>query len=290
MRRLLRAAGSALFLLAAAPSFAAIAAVAGQAGKAVTSPGTSVSRAFGSNVQANSLVVWGVVKYNTTSDPIVVADCTKSAGTSTLGTITLDRQTEVSDSGGGKVAVGICSAIVTGAGSLTVQVGGALSGSYMLLISDEYTGSFDSSRAEATNAGSNATFGSTAASSGNVTTAGAGMIWGMLGLDSGDNPATMTQDAAFTEVATETNGSANILGEAIRRIVTTGTTDAADWTVTGSNAGWAAVAVAYKEASGGGGGTVVNPISGKGGAAARPVTGFWQDASNDDQFLKWGYQ
>lgn len=262
---------AALCLSCSGGAFAAIAAVSGQAGKAVASPGTSVSRAFGSNVAVGSLVVWGVVKYNSATDPVQVSDCSKSAGTATIGSITLDRAAEINGVEA-FVTIGVCSAIVTGAGSLTLAVGGALANSFLVLFSDEYTGSFDSSRVEQTNAGSDPANGTTAASSGNVTTAGAGMIWGLLGIDTGANPATMTQDAAFTEIATETNGNANMVGEAIRRIVSTGTIDSADWTINSNNSSWVALAIAYKEASGGGGGLVVNPIKGGGGAAANPVT------------------
>jgi hypothetical protein len=228
-----------------------IAAVASQAGKGLGDNATSMTKAFTNPVSTNSLIVIGAVKYPGTSDVFLAADCTKSAGTATIGAITLDKQFQISNGASSFIALGIWSCVVTAGGTLTLQIAGMPSGSYGAVFTDEYTGSFDSSRVDGTPAqGGSYTASQTAASSGNVTTAGAGLIFGVLGVDTSSNPFAMTEDGAFTSVADETNGSAHMVGEAIRRVVTTGTTDAADWTIASSNAGWAAIAVAYKEVAG----------------------------------------
>jgi hypothetical protein len=240
-----------------------IAAVSSQAGKGLGDNATSMTKAYTNPVSTNSLVLIGAVKYPGTSDVFLAADCTKSAGTATIGTVTLDKQYQITNGASSFIALGIWSCLVTAGGTLTMQIAGMPSGSYGAVFTDEYTGSFDSSRVDGTPAqGGSYTASQTAASSGNVTTAGAGLIFGVLGMDTSANPFSMTEDGAFSPVASETNGSSHMVGAAIRRIVTTGTTDAADWVIGSSNAGWAAIAVAYKEVAGG---QVMRPVSGMNG-------------------------
>lgn len=236
----------------------AIAHVSGQSGKAVASTGTGVQRAYGANVATGSLVTIGCIKYNSSGDTFVAGDCIKQAGTATIDTPTLDHQRQFSDGDGGVIDVGAWSAIVTAGGSLTLRVQGALASTYLTLFTDEFSGSWDASRVDGTPAGnSSATNGQSAASSGNVTTASAGLIVGYLAISTASSGFVMTQDAAFTEIASEQDGTTNMVAEGIYRIVGSGTTDDASWVIGTGNVGWGAIAVAYKEASGGGGGIVI---------------------------------
>jgi len=227
--------------------------VIGQADKAIASPAASVSRAFPANVTEGSMVSVVAIKYHDTiSDPFVEADCTKSAGTATIGTITLDRSHSLSTEAGPSsyISIGIWSLLVTADGSLTMQVGGADANTYWILVSDELAGNWDSSRAESGNNGGTATDSQTTATTGDATTAGHGVFVGALGLNTLAAPATLTHDAAFTSVAEETDGANNMVGEVIRRIVASGTTDAASWSaISGANFGWCAVVQAYRQAA-----------------------------------------
>lgn len=235
---------------------ATIAAVASQAGKASGDATTGVSRAFGSNVSVGSMVLVICSRYTTHgSDPYIAGDTTKSAGTATIGTVSLDKNYEIDDGDAAHIQVGIWSALVTGAGSLTMQCAGGASDDYITMASDEYTGSFDGSRVEDTDQGGSGSNGQTSAATGTLTSAGAGMFVGGIVIDGGANPTTMTRDGAFALIAEETNGAVHIPGSFIRQIVGSGTTDAVEWgTISGQN-GWAAAGVVYKETGGGGGGT-----------------------------------
>jgi hypothetical protein len=193
------------------------------------------------------LIVCGM-KYSPSADAFVVGDCTQTAGTATLGTIALDKTNGGAD-GSVYGYAGVWSAIVTGSGTLTMQVGGAVAGSYLLIATEAFNGSWDAARVEASNGTDSDT--SSPVSTGDATSAGAGLFVGAM-QNSSASASTITQDAAFTliyenETGTDDNGSA------IYRIVGTGTTDAAEWTSTSLSVGFASLVV-YKEAAGGGGG------------------------------------
>lgn len=209
---------------------------------------TSISRAFGSNVTSGNLLVVVCAKYSPNNDTFVSGDLTKSAGTATIGTPTLDAVIDTDfDGSGTRCVVGIFSVLVTGTGSLTLQVAGATAGSYLNLATAEFSSStgWDSSRVEDTSTAQTATDGVTAADSGNADSAGAALFVGGLSLPIASNQA-ITEDAAFSRIFEEEDGSAHNCASAIRRIVSTGTTDSASWTVHSSALGWAAAVVVYK--------------------------------------------
>lgn len=203
------------------------------------------------NVTAGQLlVVWGM-KYSPSADAFVAGDCTKSSGTATIGTVSLDRQ-DGADMGGGAYAYsGIWSTIVSGTGTLRMSVGGAAAGSYLVIGVEAFNGSWDASRADGTATGSTNTGDSiTSMSSGNITTTGAGLIVGCLAINNGA-ATTLTPDAAFTTAHEQEDGTTHAIGSGIYRIVSSGTTDAADWTFTALDGslgnGAAASVAAYKE-------------------------------------------
>lgn len=228
---------------------------AGLAGGAPGNNTTSVSHSVGS-VTAGQLVVICGMKYSPSADPFVAADCTKSAGTATLGTISLDKTNGGADGVGAFGYTGIWSAIVTGSGTLTMQVGGAVAGSYLLIAAEAFNGNWDGTRVEATAGTDQDT--TSPVSTGNATSAGAALFVGAM-QNNAAAASTITHDAAFSliyenETSTDDNGSA------IYRIVSTGTTDSGDWTSTALNAGMASLVV-YKEAAAAPKSFLPNPIA-----------------------------
>lgn len=207
--------------------------------------GSGITVAFPGDVTAGNLVVvWGI-RFTTASDAWIAADCTKSAGTATIDTPLMHRQSNLAASN--DCAVGIFSAIVTGSGSLTMALGGAAAGSYHFMIVREYSSSigWDASREEATNAAINTTG---APSSGDATSAGEALFVGGVATSTAAT-TTHTEDGAWTLVAEQEDG-AHMTGSAIDRIVTNATT-AANWTAP-NTLPWAAAVAVLKEAVAGG--------------------------------------
>lgn len=229
----------------AAPSWAAITRV--QTESATVDGATNFSDAFTSNVSAGSLIVVSAARWQSGNNTLYVAgNLTKTAGTATIGTPVLEYSGAPGGSSTAQV-VGQWSVLVTGSGSLTLQV--AHSGTaYGSIFMAEYTGTWDGTRTEDT---SSATGAGSPADSGNATSAGAAVFVGSYTSGVGTNSA-ITQDAAFTLIAEDESGSDRIEHSFIERIVATGTTDSASWTTAGSD--WAAGVVVYKESGGGGGG------------------------------------
>lgn len=212
---------------------------------------TSVSRAFASNVTSGNLVVVLVDRYSPSADPFTAADCTKSAGTATIGSVSMHGEIEIAyDGGSDTVAAAIFSAIVTGTGSLTMQVAGSPGGSYFNFATGEFSSDvgWDASREESLNESSSTGTG-TSAASGNITTAGHGLMLGVLGVAKLGNDA-ITEDAAFTSIFEEPDGANHMVGSLIRRIVTSGTTDDIGWTWTGGTDGHVCIAAALREVGG----------------------------------------
>lgn len=210
---------------------------------------TNGTHAMVSNVTAGSLLVVSSARWRSSdSTGHVAGDLTKSAGTATIGTPVVEGQ----GSAGASQRSALFSVLVTGSGSLTLQVAYPGTGCYGSIFVGEFSGSWDSSRTEATNQG----FGnSTAIDSGNATSAGAAVFVGSMSNTDSGTP-TVTPDAAFEQIGEDENGSVRIVHSAIDRIVTTGTTDSASWTTTGAMDYTAVVAV-FKEAAGGGGSTTL---------------------------------
>ena len=101
-----------------------LAPISGQAGKASNTGATTVSRAFPSNVTAGNLIVVACVRALVSggSDAFVSTDCAKLSGTATIGTVALDVALNFDVGGSNFGQVGIFSAIVTGSGSLTMEM------------------------------------------------------------------------------------------------------------------------------------------------------------------------
>jgi hypothetical protein len=204
-----------------------------------TSPNTY---ALPNNVSVGQLVVVGC--FSDGAGVFASGDCTKSAGTATIGSFVLDKTVnQTTDQ-----HAGIWSAIVTGAGSLTVAV--ATGGSFSVIGVNVYDGTWDSSRLESSNSAVGTT--STTPSSGNATSAGAALFFGVLAVGN-SALVTLTEDSNWTSVKESNDGGSHEVGEVIDRIVSSGTTDDANWTISVAPTRTATCVAVYKEVGGGGG-------------------------------------
>lgn len=223
---------------------------AGLAGGNNANSATSVTRSMGS-VTAGQLVIVSGMKYSPSADAFVVGDCTQSAGTATLGAFTLDRS-DGGDDGSGSAFIysGKWSAIVTGSGTCTVQIGGAVASSFLLVGAEAFNPSagrtWGANRVGGrVNGALVPTNGTTSSTTGNVTSTEEAVISACLVL-ANTAANTITPDGAFltvyeNETGTDQNGSD------IYQIVATGTTDAGDWTHGAANDGTSCSIVAYQQ-------------------------------------------
>jgi hypothetical protein len=222
--------------------------------KAVVNSEQTAAVTFSGNVTNGNKLIIGVTMYDDAAIPTITSSwLTKTAGTSTIGTIALDRVVQsfnVEDTE--YIATAIYSCNVTGTGSLTLTIDAVSPNTlYWFMAASEFspTGTWESA-VTAVNSATQATNNTTAVVSGDVATTGAGVIYGVLAPYASANPFTMTEDGAFTLAAQETNFSANMGGELIYRTVSSGTTDSADWTIGSTNGGFVVAAAAYSETGG----------------------------------------
>lgn len=211
----------------------------GQAGGGHADNVTSIDYAFPSNVAVGSLVVVCVAEY--AGRTAAASDCAQLSGTATLGAFALDVQAY---SVGQLQSCEIFSAIVTGAGSLTVRVSGMAAGSYAVIGCDVLTttASWDSSRKETSNNNTNTT---SPVTTGSMTSAGGAAFFGATGILS-SGTCTITEDGSATLVYEFEDGNTGETASVINRIVSTGTAYNPSWTISPA-AGWQAVGVVYKE-------------------------------------------
>lgn len=206
---------------------------------------TTVAFAFTGNVTSGNLVTCEVSRYVfNVNDPFIAGDLTKTAGTSTIGTIAFDASAS-NTSGTDQINVAIWSVPVTGTGTLTMT-GTSGQGDYWWGNCSEWSGT--NTTKETSNSGTGT---STAADSGNVTSAAGAVFVGVVGAVTSANEA-ITEDGAFLLLNEEEDGGTHNVGSSIYKIVGTGDTDSASWTITSHP--WAAAVVVYA-ASGGGGPT-----------------------------------
>lgn len=228
----------------------AITQVASQNSGAVADNTTSVSKAFPGNITSGNRIIIVGIKFSPSNDAFAAGDCTKTAGTATIGSIALDIQVNFNYTGGDYIAVGIWSAAVTGTGSCTMQVGGAVAGSYLLIASDEFTSSIGSITFD-TGKTSTGT-GSTGAPTASAITPSAydGLIIGGVGTATA-GATTHTPGSGFTQIFEEEDGSAHMTGSAIYRVLTSGS-GTANWTAP-TTVPWAVASAAYIEQAAAGG-------------------------------------
>lgn len=224
-----------------------------QAAGSFTDDAANMDQATTGNVTAGNLLTITTNRLNLTgsSDPYVLGDCAKQAGTATLGTITMDVEREYNYAGANYIATAIYSAPITGTGSLTIRcVLG--SNQYGLIAVAERSGlDVSGSRVEDTAEAEGANSGVAAPNSGDATSAAGALFVGALAdVSTGGNDH--VEDGAFTLIY-EQNSTDHMVGSFIDRIVVAGTTDAASWTEPVNDNPWAAVVVVYKAATAAGG-------------------------------------
>jgi hypothetical protein len=213
----------------------------------------SLAIAYAGDVTNGNLLTFEVARYTgAVSDPIVVGDMTKTAGTATIGTIVLDKTIEVATDAANIINVAIFSVLVTGTGSCTLTVTGN-AGEFWWGNISEWSG-LPGPRGETNSNNGN----STAVDSGNVSTNGAALILGLMGCSTGAN-ITITEDGAFTLLNEQELGATTQTGSSIYRLVATGTTDSASWTLDVSRI-WGAVVVTYNENGSSGSGTAITGL------------------------------
>lgn len=197
---------------------------------------------FASNVTSGNIIIAVGMLYSVLDETINAGDLTKSAGTATVGAVTLQIVNEYIIGGTDRIYVAIWSCQVTGTGSCTMTFSGGstIGGSNLALVEahcDDGAIAFDSGQ---TNSSQNTTG---APDSGSVTTTRRGIIVGGATFAAG-GATTITPDGAFTQIYEEENGSINLVSSAIRRIVSGSTADSASWT-SPTNEQWCAAVAAY---------------------------------------------
>ncbi len=202
--------------------------------------GTSLAYTFPNPLTLNSLVVLGAAFGGAVADTLDAGDLTQTAGTATLGPITQHLVTAPVVDGATSVEhISIWSAIVTGAGTCTLTVGGRPSGRSGIIGADEFAGNWTDARLNSSNSNFSTADGATTANSGAVTSPAAALMFAVGGSYNPNN-AVWTDDASFTNVYNNGGPYPQGDGSVNFRIVSTGTTDTSNWTKTGSDSGWAA--------------------------------------------------
>lgn len=224
-----------------------IARISGQAGGVTARSANNVSDSYGVNVTAGSLLTIIAVRgnYPTTADAaIVVGDLTKTAGTATIGAISLDHQAREL-SGGFDANIGVFSCIVLTTGSATFTLAGNVAGEMFASIGlEEHTGSWGASRVVGTNHAAGATG---APSTGTVTTTASALLIAGVVTSTG-NVETHTQDSPWLLTYEEENGTTSLTCSLVSYVAPSATTIEATWsaptTIPGST-----IIVAYQEAA-----------------------------------------
>jgi hypothetical protein len=206
----------------------------------------SITKAYASDVTAGNILVIAVFRLSEYEDSWAVGDISKSAGTATLGTFQLDESQTFQTGGFYYRDTAIFSAKVTGTGSCTIAVTGG-SGSpldYGICLF-EFSGVDQTTWKEDSDIGNGT---STAPLTATVTSAAGAVFVGVASIYS-VHDLTITPDANFsTGFEYETGTTQNGCGSAIYRIVTSGTTDAAEWSISLEKS-WSACVAVYKEAA-----------------------------------------
>jgi hypothetical protein len=192
----------------------------------------------------NHVVVGCATWWGAAGGPYASTDLTKTAGTSTVGTVTLDSQYRTGADPFKEATV--FSVPITGSGTLTLTVANAgIDGA--TCVAQEYSGMDSTTRVQDQNTGTGT---STTPATGTVAGTGEVLFFGAH-INASAVDAAITAGADFDGVGEQENGASWTSGAFEERIVTTDTTDAADWTLA-SSVQWAAAMGVYQDTTGGG--------------------------------------
>lgn len=228
-----------------------------QAAGSFTDDAANMDQATSGNVTAGNLLIVTVAKLTLTgsADAFLLADLSKTAGTATIGTITLDASHNYNYSGTNYIATAIYSVPVTGSGSLTMRCVLGSSQYGIIAVAERSGLDVTGARVEDTADAEGADTSIAAPSSGDATSAAGALFVGALS-DVSTGGQSHTEDAAFA-VIYEQDSTDHAVGSFIDRIVTTGTTDAASWTSPANDNPWTAAAAVYKAAAAGASGLLL---------------------------------
>ncbi len=212
----------------------------------------TATKAFTANVTSGNLIIVTSTRALLGNTAYVAGDCTKNAGTATIGTVSLLKANNADVGGSNFLQCGLWGALVTGNGSLTMQVAEGGSGVYSTISIGEFSTTLTWDMAtilEASNSNQSATDGQTSWDSGNGSSAGGALFLGVVTQDGSTN-ISMVKDAAFTQIYNESDVSLHNAGLSQYRIVSSGTTDSNSGTMTSDSIGWVAALAVLKEVGG----------------------------------------
>lgn len=240
-----------------------ISAVGSQAAGNQNASGTSVSKAFPVNITSGNMISVIGIKFSPSSDAFASGDVTKTAGTATIGTINFRVNVNFNYSGSNFIAVGIWDADVTGSGSCTMQVGGAVASSALIIAINEYTSTngaitFDTGKTTTGTGASGAPTGSSLTPSQYN-----GLIVGGLATATSGS-TTHTPGSGWSQIFEDENGATDMTGSAIYQILASGSATV-NWSAP-TTVPWAVAGAGYVEPAGGG-------SSGRGYTNFLPMTG-----------------
>lgn len=206
------------------------------------------SLAFTKNISSGNTIIAAMVRWTQgVDDAPVVGDISKSAGTATLGSFTLDKSMIFTDGSGQHFCIGFFRAAVTGSGSCTLAI--AINSGDAIILSIFETDGTIAGQVDGTPAEGTGNTGATAVTS-SFNTAAAGLIIGILGTDTGFSHA-ITPSTDYQEVGEFENGGTGMTGSTIYRITSAPLTgETTDWTITSGDP-WVCAAVTYIPASSG---------------------------------------
>jgi hypothetical protein len=208
---------------------------------------TAITKAYTSNVAAGNLLVITCGRFNATQVAFTAADCTMSAGTATLGTITLDAHAEATPTEAIESAVWSVPVLV--GGSVTIRIAGSTGAYFELNVNEYSTIDVSGSRVSTPTSNSTNTAGVSPATAPSITTSDDSLFVGAVATDYGGTNLAPVAGNAFTLIGSSTNGSLHQTGASVRKIVTGGSTDSLSVSLaTASLNGWCACLVAYKAA------------------------------------------
>ncbi len=185
-------------------------------GTTLASSGTTISLAYGSNVTAGNRLVVGLNKNTGSSSRTpAVGDISKSAGTCTLGSWTLDSSLQNQSSTDSTYeSVALFSAPVTGAGSCTIQIALGATGFANICLFELYDSA--STGIDSSNTGGNVTSGTEITSSFSSTTAG--IIIGAVVNDVASGNITFTPQTNYVDAYDSHNANTNLTGGFVYQI------------------------------------------------------------------------
>jgi hypothetical protein len=239
-----------------------VSAVVGQTTGANVGGASAVSDAFPGNITNGNLITVIAWSYNNTGVTTFVAgDCAKTAGTATIGTISLDKQLSADLGGGEYINVGIWSALVTGTGSATMQISNQPSDATIDISIAEFstTTTWDAGRVTDSNAAQHT---GTNVNSGSASSSGVALFIGGFNINASSSGLALTTNNSFTDIYKRDGSGGDQPGGGAYRIVSTGTTTSSDYTST--NSGDSLALVVVYTPTGGGGASAFIPIIGRG--------------------------